>query len=583
MKRLFVSFVLICSLVIIFSAPNPSFGQSRTPVKPVDRVDFAAPAVAGQFVVKFKATTSKANRSSALKALGAVQIDRIAALDAEVIEVASLKSNDTLAGREAVLAGLKQNPNVEYAEPNFIYSVNFTPNDPSQSSQWAWGVIQAYTGWDITQGSSSVVIAVVDTGIQSTHPDLDAKMVAGYDYIDNDSTPTDGNGHGTHVAGTSAAETNNSTGGAGTCPNCKLMPVRVLGNDGSGTLAGVANGITYAADNGAKVINLSLGGGGSTALQNAVDYAWGRGVFLACAAGNSNTSSTTSSYPAAYTNCFAIASTTSSDARSSFSNYGSWVEVAAPGSSIYSTWINSGYNTINGTSMATPHVAGLAGLLASQGLTNSQIRDRICSTSDRISGTGSTWTCGRINVYNAVNNGGSTPTPTPPTSTPNPTTPTVVPPTATPPPGGGSIVNGGFESGTTGWTQASSGGYNVIDTTRPRTGSYSVYMGGYNNASEGIYQTLTVPAGKSLSFYWYQTTAEGSTTAYDYLRVRVYNTSGTLLGTLATRSNVNTKNAWVAESLSLAAYAGQTVRIRFETTTDSSLITSFFVDDVSLQ
>ncbi|MFD3162768.1 S8 family serine peptidase [Herpetosiphon sp. NSE202] len=578
MKRLFVSFVLICSLVIIFSAPNPSFGQTRNPGKPVDRVDVAAPAVAGQFVVKFKATTEKANRSAALKSIGAVQIDRIAALDAEVIEVATLKSNDTRAGREAVLASLKQNPNVEYAEPNFIYSMNFTPNDPSLSSQWAWGVIQAYTGWDITQGSSSVVIAVVDTGIQSNHPDLDAKMVAGYDYIDNDATPADGNGHGTHVAGTSAAETNNSTGGAGTCPNCKLMPVRVLNNSGSGTLAGVANGITYAADNGAKVINLSLGGGGSTALQNAVDYAWGRGVFLACAAGNSNTSSVTNSYPAAYTNCFAVASTTSSDARSSFSNYGSWVEVAAPGSSIYSTWINSGYNTINGTSMATPHVAGLAGLLASQGLSNSQIRDRICSTSDAISGTGSSWTCGRINVYRAVNNGGTTPTPTP-----NPTTPTVVPPTATPPPGGGSIVNGGFESGTTGWTQASSGGYSLIDTTRPRTGSYSVYMGGYNNANEGLYQTVTVPAGSALNFYWYQTSNEGTTTAYDYLRVRVYNTSGTLLGTLATRSNVNTENAWVAESLSLAAYAGQTVRIRFETTTDSSLTTSFFVDDVSLQ
>jgi len=406
LKRLFVSSMLILA-VSAFAGSNSSFAQSRDVEKPVDigdavGLDLNAPAVPGQFVIKFKNSTSKASRANSLSALGAVQIDRIEALDAEVVEFASLKSNDSLAMRQAMVESLLKDGNIEYAEPNFIYTSTYTPNDPGRSSQWAWGVTQAYTGWDITRGSSSVVVAVVDTGIQSTHPDLDAKIVAGYDYIDNDSTPNDGNGHGTHVAGTVAAETNNSTGGAGTCPNCRLMGVRVLNNSGSGTLAGVANGITYAANNGAKVINLSLGGGGSTALQNAVNYAWGRGVFLACAAGNSNTSSTTSAYPAAYTNCFAVASTTSTDARSSFSNYGTWVEVAAPGSSIYSTWINSGYNTINGTSMATPHVAGLAGLLSSQGLTNSQIKSKICSSSDQISGTGTRWTCGRINIYKAV-------------------------------------------------------------------------------------------------------------------------------------------------------------------------------------
>jgi subtilisin family serine protease len=224
------------------------------------------------------------------------------------------------------------------------------------------------------------------------------------DYVGWDYSPDDGNGHGTHVAGTAAAETNNGTGGAGTCPNCRIMPVRVLDNNGSGSLSNVANGIAWASDNGAQVINLSLGGPGSTALQDAVNYAWNRGSFLACAAGNDGTSSTTNARPGAYTNCFAVASTTSSDSRSSFSNYGTWVEAAAPGSSIYSTWLGSSYNTISGTSMATPHVAGVAGLLRSQGLSNSAIRSRLCNTSDRIAGTGSLWSCGRVNAYRAVTN-----------------------------------------------------------------------------------------------------------------------------------------------------------------------------------
>ncbi len=548
----------------VLAFPAASFAQ-----KPVDnqgaktsRIDVNAPSVPGQFVVKFKAKTGNASRQADINSLGAIVVQDLSHLDMQVLEFAAARNNPSVEGKLAALAALKNNPNIEFAEPNYIYTVNYTPNDTSLGSQWAWNKIQAPQAWDVTQGSASTVIAVVDTGIQLNHPDLDAKIVAGYDYVDNDTNATDGNGHGTHVAGTSAAETNNSTGGAGTCPNCKLMPVRVLDNAGSGTLANVANGITFAANNGAKVINLSLGGGGSTALQNAVDYAWGKGSFLACAAGNSNTSSTSSAYPGAYSNCFAVASTTSTDVRSSFSNYGSWVEVAAPGSSIYSTWINSGYNTINGTSMASPHVAGLAGLLSSQGLSNSQIRDRLCTTADKISGTGSTWTCGRINAYKAVS---GTVTPPPP-----------------PPPTGTAIVNGGFESGTSPWLQSSSNGYQLIDTTRPRTGSYSAYMGGYNSGTDTLYQTITVPSNGSLRYYYYMTTQETSGT-YDYLRVRVYSTSGTLLTTLATRSNASTKNAWVLDTLSLSAYAGQSVRIQFTVTTDSSLPTSFFIDDVSAQ
>lgn len=557
MKRL-ATILLLAIVALAVTTPTQS---SAAP--PAARSDINAPAVPGQFLIKYRFSISDTQRAANVQAEGGRIFNHLAALNMDVAEFPALRGKTDPRAAEALINALKRNPNIEYVEPNYIYQASFTPNDPSLSSQYAWTNIQAYTAWDVTQGSSIVVIGIVDTGVQSNHPDLDAKIVPGYDYVQNDTTPEDGNGHGTHVSGTSAAETNNATGGAGTCPNCKLMGVRVLDNNGSGTLANVANGIIYAADHGAKVINLSLGGSGSTTLQNAVDYAWNKGVFLACAAGNSNTSSTANAYPAAYPNCFAIASTTSSDARSSSSNYGSWVEVAAPGQGIYSTWINSGYNTISGTSMATPHVAGLAGLLASQGLTNAQIRDRICNTADKISGTGTLWTCGRINAYSAVTNN--------------------VPPPPPPPPPGSGIVNGGFESGASPWVQFSSGGYQLIDATRPHTGAYSAYLGDYNNATDTIYQTITIPSNGTLTYWWYMTTQESGSTAYDYLRVRLYNTSGGLVATLRTFSNASGAGVWRQDSLSLASYAGQSLRVQFTTTTDVSLPSAFFVDDVAVQ
>jgi thermitase len=563
MKHL-LSAALLVGIMLALALPAGSFAAPSAQPK---RPDIVAPAVPGQYVIKFRPGTASGERTAFIQAQGGRVFDRVAGLDADAVEFPALRNGNPLAAG-ALLNALKRNPNVEYVEPNYIYTAAFSPNDPSVGQQYAWSRIQANQAWDVTQGSSSTVIAIVDTGIQRNHPDLDAKIVAGYDYVQNDTAPDDGNGHGSHVAGTSAAETNNSTGGAGTCPSCRLMPVRVLDANGSGTLVNVANGINFAANNGAKVINLSLGGSGSTTLQSAVANAWSKGVFLACAAGNSNTSSTASAYPGAYPNCFAVASTNSADARSSFSNYGSWVEAAAPGSGIFSTWLNSGYNTISGTSMATPHVAGLAGLLASQGLTNAQIRDRICSTADKIAGTGSYWTCGRINAYRAVT-GGTTPTPSP-TATP-------------PPPTGNRIVNGGFESGTSPWSQSSSGGYQLITTDRPHSGAYSAWLGGYNSGTDSIYQTVTVPSNGTLTYWWYMTTSESGSTPYDYFRVRLYTTGGSLVATLRTFSNASAANLWRQDSISLASYAGQTLRVHFSATTDSSLQSSFFLDDVALQ
>lgn len=565
MKRVVTWLVALCT-VLAASAWNPALAQPHA-VSPKDhvRVDLKAPAVPGQFIVKFKPGVAAAQRAAIAAEAGAKVVDRVAALDVEVLEFPALSAKSDPKAAESVVRALKMNPNVEYVEPNYIYTVQWTPNDPGRTQQWAWDRIDAYDAWDVTRGSSSTIIAIVDSGVQRNHPDLDAKIVPGYDFVDRDNAPDDGNGHGTHVAGTAAAETNNGTGGAGMCPECRIMPVRVLNNSGSGTLANVANGITWAADNGAHVINLSLGGAmGSTTLQNAVNYAWNRGVFLACAAGNENTSAP--SYPAYYSRCFAVASTTNSDTRSSFSNYGSWVEVAAPGSSIYSTWIGSGYNTISGTSMATPHVAGLAGLLASMNLTNQEIWDRIVATADPIPGTGTYWAAGRINAYRAVMNETS------PGPDPEPGDP-----------GENKVQNGGFENGTAPWVQSSSGGYQLISTYLPRTGNYSAWLGGYNYGTDAISQTVTIPQNGKLTFWWYMSTSEGSSTAYDYLRVRLYSQNGSLLATLVTRSNRDARNQWVQENVNLASWAGQTVRLEFSATNDWLLPTSFFIDDVELK
>ncbi|GAA5346316.1 S8 family peptidase [Planifilum fimeticola] len=304
---------------------------------------------------------------------------------------------------EEAIKEYEKSPDVEYAEPNYIFTTQWTPNDSLfPDLQWGPKKVQAPAAWDVTKSDSNTSIAIVDTGVQYDHPDLSGKVVRGYDYVDNDWDPYDGNGHGTHCAGIAAAITNNTRGIAGMAPDAKIYAVRVLDDSGSGTLQNVANGIIHAADNGADVISLSLGSpNDSITLKEAVDYAWNKGVVVVAAAGNDGSSQP--AYPAYYSNAIAVAATDSDESKASFSNYGSWVDVAAPGVNIYSTYTDSSYASLSGTSMATPHVAGLAGLLDAQGRSASEIRAAIENTADPISGTGTYWSKGRINAYRAVN------------------------------------------------------------------------------------------------------------------------------------------------------------------------------------
>ncbi len=308
---------------------------------------------------------------------------------------------------------LAADPNVASVEIDQRMTIALTPNDPSLSNQWAFGTttagINVRPAWEQATGTG-VVVAVIDTGITS-HPDLNANILQGYDFVSDADMARDGNGrdsnpadqgdwieangcysgspathsswHGTHVAGTIAVVTNNSTGLAGTAFNAKILPVRALGRCG-GYTSGIVDAITWASGGTvsgvpanttpAEVINMSLGGSGacSTTYQNAINAAVGRGTTVVVAAGNRSVNVSTSS-PANCANVIAVAATTSSRPKASYSNYGSGIDISAPGSSILST-LNDGTTTpgnarYDGTSMAAPHVAGVAALVLSASLT----------------------------------------------------------------------------------------------------------------------------------------------------------------------------------------------------------------------
>jgi len=275
-----------------------------------------------------------------------------------------------------VLKSYNSNPDIEYAEPDYISELHYLPNDQFfDPKQWnlhndsmhngtTYPDIDAPEAWDITRGDSDITIAIVDTGIQIDHPDLLNKITLGYDIADNDPDPSDFVGHGTHVAGIAAAATDNGIGIAGACPDCKIMPIKVSSGTSSVLFhSNIVSGIVYAVDNGADVINISSGGGGSTAYQDAILYAYNAGKVIVASTGND--SSEDIYYPAGYKEVISVGASDNKDERSFYSNYGSHIDVVAPGTVIYSTCIAGTWCDKFGTSMAAPHVAGVAGLLLS--------------------------------------------------------------------------------------------------------------------------------------------------------------------------------------------------------------------------
>lgn len=573
-----------------------------------------------QFIVSFKNTPGNATPNGRANAWGAaarqqgVSVRELRALATGGTLIASDKALSDQAARDFMDAIVASGA-VNAVEPDARMTAVLSPNDTRYGEQWDFtgaNGMRIPGAWDVSTGSGATV-AVIDTGI-TAHPDLDANVLPGYDFVSDATAARDGNGrdsnaqdqgdwyaggecgqtaaansswHGTHVSGTVAAVTGNSTGVAGVAPNAKVLPVRVLAKCG-GSLSDIADAIIWASGgtvsgipanaNPAKVINMSLGGSGTcgTTYQAAINSAVSRGSTVVVAAGNSNQDAA-GFRPANCTSVVTVAASNPSGSLSYYSNYGATVDLTAPGgdTSVSSGGILStintgtstpggaGYANYQGTSMAAPHVAGLVALMKSKSpaLSPAQVESTLRQGTRTMPG-GCTKGCGAgLSDATATMGllGGTTP-----------------------PPSGNLLLNPGFESGSASWTADHA---DTFETgTNARTGSGFAGLNGWGQAtSYKLDQTFSIPSsvtGSSLSFYLKTLTDETAATAYDTLKVQVI--SGGVTTTLATYSNLNKSTGYVLKTLDLSAFKGKTVTLRFLGVEDSSLKTYFFVDDTSV-
>ena len=346
-------------------------------------IDPLAPSVPGQLVVVLDSSIVAPSTERALEARGGT-VEQVKGNGAVLLVTAPGGVSDPVFTQIAQDAA-----GVAWVQPNYVYRE--ASSDPLFSQQWGVTRIGAPQAWTVTRGKDTVVVAVVDTGVDYTHPDLVGPVdaAADYDFVNGDSSAMDDNGHGTHVAGIIAAIADNGVGGAGVAPGCRILPVKVLDSKGSGDTVGVAAGIRYAADAGAKIINLSLAGPSDATMGNAVAYAQGKGCVVVAAAGNEG-SDGGASYPARYAGVVGVGATDPSNARATFSNYGIGVDIAAPGVNVLSTLPGGGYGSLSGTSMASPFVSAVAALVWSEysSWDSAHVIDRVLSTAQDIGPVG---------------------------------------------------------------------------------------------------------------------------------------------------------------------------------------------------
>jgi len=424
-KRLIFTLLLILS-TLLTATPTPTRATHEATYNIGPPTETFAP---GELLVRFETKSASSTTQLTLEKYNVSAIRSLYNSDVQLLRVPE--------GRELeIAAALNADPGVVYAEPNYIYhTFDLIPNDPSYNNQWAHPTIQSPGAWGITTGSSDIIIAIIDTGVDTGHPDLANKLVAGYDFVDYDDDPSDENGHGTHVAGIAAAIANNGIGVAGMAWGARIMPVRALDYKGSGYNSAITEGIIWAYQNGANIINLSLGGiDDSQTMQNAVNAAHAAGSLVVAAMGNCRTSCkingntyyNPTQYPAAYNNVMAVAATDRDDNFAYYSQYGAHCDIAAPGGDLRAQWSNGIYSTMptyavymttnynynnnyeymQGTSQATPHVSGLAALIWSMNpaLTPDEVQDLIEQTADDLgpAGKDDDYGWGRINAHAAL-------------------------------------------------------------------------------------------------------------------------------------------------------------------------------------
>lgn len=401
--------------------------QWISPVYAGEKDNAATPTL----LVEFAPGTTTAERDAVLAQMGAELVHWIAPLytaEIRMLTITRHHSMDTLSSfvEDEQVVSIEANgyvsgvpielTTISSDEPGGQSTIPPTPiqiNDPDFNDPqrvYAPQMLQLSSAWQYTMGTPSTIVAVIDSGVNVDHPDLVGRILDGYDFVNDDEEAFDDHGHGTHIAGLIAANANNGTGSAGLCPLCSILPIKVLNASNVGTWSDVAAGIVYAVDHGAQIINLSLGGtSNAPVVQAAVAYATEHDVLIVAAAGNSR--SDTLFYPAALEDAIAVSATRQDDTRWSLSNYGAWVDVAAPGYTIYSTYhdLNNyygGYIFMSGTSMAAPHVAGLAGLLLSQNpeRTATDLRRILLETADDLGepGVDVDFGSGRINAKKAL-------------------------------------------------------------------------------------------------------------------------------------------------------------------------------------
>lgn len=351
-------------------------------------------------IVKFKDNVTNGQEQAIINQVGSQEEDLLANPDTKKIDVP--EDNNAVDFAKEIQVQYKNE--IKYAELDQKAGVMMTPNDPEYYRQWFLPKVNASEAWDVEMGNGDIVVAVLDTGV-SNHADVSAKYLAGYNVVDGNNNPADGHGHGTFVSSITAAVTNNNLGIAGSAPNVKILPVKVLTDDGWGYYSWIASGILWAVDHGADVINMSLGGSSnSSVMQDAINYAYSKDVVVVASAGNSGTSSP--SYPANSAHVISVGATDINDARASFSQYGSWLDMVAPGVNIFGARKGGGYGYWNGTSFSAPIVSALSGLVRAKNpeYTPAEIEAVILDNADDLgtSGKDNYFGWGRANFYKTL-------------------------------------------------------------------------------------------------------------------------------------------------------------------------------------